>query len=456
MAGIAIFGFALLLVYSFFQLVQIQRSLDTDEGENMLWMIGQAEKEARRLHEAALVMVLRETGKDELMFRLDILHSRMALLSEQPQIDYLARIGAEDELARNADILAELSPILENAAGPDDLELPVVEDFLTRLADNMGHLANRSMVMDREEMTGHRDRQRKAMYVVMAAFLGLLLAGILLSWLLVSSMRAALRSSRELHRHKARLEVTVAERTVKLREAVETERHAKEVYRSFITTVSHQFRTPLAIIDMIAQRISRRPEEFSSTDLEEKARRIRNATRRLTKLVASVTGVVRLDSGGVTLTRKRQDLNCILRAAVKYQMELAPGRVIHTHLADQQLCCCCDASLVEQVTLNLLANAVKYSPNETAVNVHSWHEYGHVFCSIEDQGIGIPSTEQPNVFSRFYRGGNAASFIGSGLGLSLSRTIIDLHGGKLSFTSMEGKGSVFTFSLPVERAGNMR
>ncbi|WP_170167105.1 sensor histidine kinase [Paracoccus methylarcula] len=420
----------------------------------MLWMIGQAEKETRRLHETLLVMALRGTGKDELMLRLDILHSRMALLSEQPQKAYLARIGAAEDLTRDARILAGLSPILENTAGPQDLELPVVAASLTQLADNLGRIANHSMIVDRNEKADHRDRLRKAMYVVKTAFAGLLLAGASLSWMLVSSMRAALRSSQELRHHKSRLEQTVAERTMELRKALETERRAKEVYRSFITTVSHQFRTPLAIIDMVAQRLGRRPADFPPADIAAKARRIRNATQRLTQLVGSVTSAVRLDSRDLPLTRARHDLNDILRTAIAYQMELTPERIIRTDLADGQLACCCDASLIEQVILNLLSNAIKYSPDETAIDMRSWHEHEQVFCSVRDRGIGIPETAQPQIFTRFYRGGNAASFIGSGLGLSLSQTIIELHGGTLSFISEEGKGSAFTFSLPTEQTGS--
>lgn len=451
--GLAIIGFVILLVFSFAQLVQVQRTLDTDEGENMIWMISQAEKEARRLHEAVLIMALHKAGKAELMFRLDILHSRMALLSDHPQEAYLARIGAGEELTRNIAILAELSPALENASDLRELELPVIEASLIRLADNLGRMANHSMIVDRNEKAAYRDQQRKTMYVVMTAFVGLLFTGALLSWLLVSSTRTALQSERELRRHKGQLEAIIAERTTELREALETERHVKEVYRSFITTVSHQFRTPLAIIDIVAQRLARRPEEFRPADLTEKAKRIRNATQRLTRLVASVTGAVRLDAGELILACKHQDLNCILRATVAYQLELAPGRRIRTDLANKRLDCCCDASLIEQVTLNLLSNAIKYSSEGTVINVHSWWMDNFVFCSIQDQGIGIPKTEQPKVFARFYRGSNTASCTGFGLGLNLSRTIIELHGGKLSFTSTEGKGSVFTFRLPAAETG---
>lgn len=453
LAGLAIAGFVLLLLYSFFQLSQIQRSLGEDEGENLLWMLTQSEKETRRLHQTLTDMELGRADREDVLFRRDMLHSRMALLSERPQRTYLEKLGVARDVAVAIGAFAGISPQLADISATDGADLPAIRAALLQQADRLGRLANRSMVTKREAQARKRDRHRKTMYIIMAAFSGLLVTGAALSWMLVRSMQDAWRFGRELQRHRDQLEATVADRTAELRAALATEREAKEAYRSFVTMVSHQFRTPLAIIGMVAQRLELRAQEFSATEITRKTGRIRNATQRLENLVANVTDAMRVDEGHLTLNRARHDLNDILRNATRTQSELTPRRSLHLTLEEAPLNCWCDAILIEEVTANLLANAIKYSPDETAIDIRSGRESGFVHCSIRDRGIGIPAREQSRIFTRFYRGTNVTSHVGVGLGLNLSRSIIELHGGHIHFDSQPGQGSIFTFCLPEDRPG---
>ncbi len=444
-SGGAIAGFVILLAYAFSQLLYIQRMLDTDPGESMLWAASQAEREARRLNEAVLAASLGLAGADEIALRLDLLYSRFALLSQEPQRSYFRRLGALETIERNEASLGRLSslPDARGGLGPE-----AARAVLLPMLDDLGRLSNRAMVAERDEKGAQRDRRRKLMYLVVAAMAGLSLASLVLCWQLVSSMRAAMRAQRELRGQQDALERTVADRTAALHAALATERNAKEILRGFITTVSHQFRTPLSIIDMIAQRIARNPGGFPPDVLGEKARRVLQASRRLTQIVASVTTAARMDEGGLTLVRAPRDLNAIVRDACAYQRELAPGREIALRLSPDRLDCDCDAALIEQVVLNLLSNALKYSAADSVVSVSLAGDASTVACSVRDDGMGIPRDAQHHVFERFFRAPNAASITGSGLGLSLSRTIADLHGGSLSFVSREGEGSTFTLTLP--------
>lgn len=446
--ALVIGGFALLLFYAFLQLVSIQRSINTKLGENMLWMITQTEREALRVSEAVLAVTLNLDSQDELSLRLDLLYSRLTLLAEPKQAQWFDRIGATPIIQRNIERLSELADLIDHAAGPDQIDLITTQKILRPMVMDLGHLTNQTLLADRDQKSLQRTRERETMYLIMAAFAGLFLAGTFLSWQLLHMLRIADRTGLELRQHKAQLEETVARRTAELHSALDTERHAKEIYRSFITTVSHQFRTPLSIIDLIAQRLIRRPEDFSQVAVSNKARKIRSSVQRLTQLIASVTNAARLDEGELALARRRVDLNDILRAAITFSCELNPGRQLLQYLSETPLPCDSDAALVEQVVLNLLSNAVKYSPHDTPIEIRSWQERGFCFCQVRDHGIGIPLKDQPRIFQRFYRAGNASPILGSGLGLSLSRTIIDLHGGKLYFTSQEGVGTVVTFCLP--------
>jgi signal transduction histidine kinase len=443
-AGILIVGFMLLLFYAFTQLVEVQRQINADVGEDMLWAMSQTARAAQRLDEAVHGVALGEMEREEMLLRIDLLHSRLALLTERPQADYFARIGIASAIARQTRVLARLDAVIEPAPG----DPAAARALLAPMLEDLQRMTTDTMVAERETKGAQRDQHAWTVYLTMAAFAGLVLVAELLSWQLVSNMRAAQKAGNELRRHKEQLEAAVVKRTAELQAALETERRTKEIYRVFITTVSHQFRTPLSIIDMIAQRLARRPQEFVADALVEKARRIRRAARRLTRLVESTTIAASMDQGEVAVNLVPADLNRTVREAITYQTELTPERQVCLMVSEVPLMCRCDAVLIEQVVLNLLSNAVKYSEPDSVIEVLTGQGAGHVFCSVRDVGVGIPQAEQAWVFARFFRGNNVVSIQGAGLGLNMSRTLVELQGGELTFDSCEGAGSTFTFTLP--------
>lgn len=449
LASLAISGFVATLFYAFVQLTTIQRSMDIKIGENMLWLMTQAEREGRRLHESFLEFSAGEESYDELMLRLDVFYSRMALVTtDTPQARWFASVGLAPMLVQAEDQLNRLAAVLE-APGPDgSIDLATTRSHLVPLIQKLGLLVNATMSRDRQEKQMQQVRISKTLFLISVSFFGLLLAGLLISVQLLLSIRAARKSLDALETHRAGLERTVAERTAKLNAALATERRTKEAYRSFITTVSHQFRTPLSIIDVIAQRLIRRSQDFPPETVAEKARRIRSSTQRLSALVTSVTNAARLDENHITLSLADHDLNQIVRNAHQFHAEMMPQRQITPELAGTLLCQC-DAALIEQVVLNLLSNAVKYSAPGTPILIRTGESGDRVWCEVLDQGIGIPDADQSRIFERFFRARNVASNIGSGLGLALSRTIVELHGGALSLTSTLGKGTQVRFRLPV-------
>jgi signal transduction histidine kinase len=107
-----------------------------------------------------------------------------------------------------------------------------------------------------------------------------------------------------------------------------------------------------------------------------------------------------------------------------------------------------DASLLSQIFCNLLSNAVKYSPEGAVIEASAAREDEQIVVSIKDQGIGIPEAEREQVFERYFRGSNTSGIGGSGVGLSLVRSIVDLHKGSILLESIEGKGSRFTLRFP--------
>jgi two-component system OmpR family sensor kinase len=137
-----------------------------------------------------------------------------------------------------------------------------------------------------------------------------------------------------------------------------------------------------------------------------------------------------------------------VREACHLQRELTPDAHLFDCPAERPLMVYGDASLLSQVLGNLVSNAVKYSPDGAPVRITSWQDGGEIAVMIEDHGIGIPDTDRERVFERYYRGSNTSGIVGSGVGLYLVKTIIDLHHGSIVLGSREIKGSRFTLRLP--------
>lgn len=242
----------------------------------------------------------------------------------------------------------------------------------------------------------------------------------------------------------------LAQQAAMLQEKLEEEQRLTLLQRNFVSMASHEFRTPLGIIDGHAQRMISMRERLTADELTERARKVRNAVRRMTQLIANLISSSRLIDGriGFNYHPAQVDLTAIVREACHLQRELTPDANLVDCPAERPLMVYGDASLLSQVFGNLVSNAVKYSPSGAAVKITSLQDGAHVSVVIEDHGIGIPETDRQRVFERYYRGSNTAGIVGSGVGLYLVKTIIDLHQGRIMLDSRENEGSRFTLRLP--------
>jgi signal transduction histidine kinase len=173
--------------------------------------------------------------------------------------------------------------------------------------------------------------------------------------------------------------------------------------------------------------------------------------RRMTQLIDNLIGSARLIDGPIELYYHptRVDLRWLLRDSCELQRELTPdAQIFEPGEAVQQLGVYGDASLLGQLFSNLLSNAVKYSPDGAVIEVAAAQEGAEIVVSIRDHGIGIPEGDRERVFERYFRGSNTSGIGGSGVGLSLVRSIVDLHKGSIRLESTEGEGSRFTLRLP--------
>jgi len=221
--------------------------------------------------------------------------------------------------------------------------------------------------------------------------------------------------------------------------------------RNFLSMASHEFRTPLAVIDGHTQRLISRCDRVTTEELAHRARKVKNMVRRMTQLIDNLIGSARLIDGPIELYYHPSeiDLGWLLRDSCQLQRELTPdAQILEPVEPVQQLNVYGDASLLSQLFCNLLSNAVKYSPEGALIEASAAQEDAEVVVSIKDHGIGIPEGDRERVFERYYRGSNTSGIGGSGVGLSLVKSIVDLHKGTISLESIEGNGSRFTLRLP--------
>ncbi len=235
-----------------------------------------------------------------------------------------------------------------------------------------------------------------------------------------------------------------------LKRDLDKERKISRFRQNIIATASHEFRTPLTIIDSAAQRLVRHNDQCNPKKLLERSRTIRGAVERMNHFVESNLCMSQLESGDLQCKFQRCNLASLINAAVNRQSKINPDRkfIVSPDAFFPEICA--DPTLIDMVFSNLLSNSDKYSPAKSAVVVHSFRNNRFAMISFTDYGVGIPEDEIGSLFKRFFRARTAEGFPGTGIGLSLSKEIIDLHEGTIEVTSSEGAGSTFTVSLPIK------
>jgi signal transduction histidine kinase len=243
----------------------------------------------------------------------------------------------------------------------------------------------------------------------------------------------------------------LAQQAAMLQNKLAEEQRLMLLQRNFVSMASHEFRTPLAIIDGHAQRLISMRERLTADELADRARRVHNTVGRMTQLIDNLIGSARLLDGHADLFYQpsQVDLAALVREVCALQRELTPEAEIRDRVPPP-LFVAGDASLLGQLFGNLLSNAVKYSPHGGLIEATVAQDGAHVAVMIEDHGIGIPDNDRQRVFERYYRGSNTSGIVGSGVGLHLVETIVKLHKGTIVLDSRESEGSRFIIRLPAQ------
>jgi two-component system sensor histidine kinase KdpD len=231
--------------------------------------------------------------------------------------------------------------------------------------------------------------------------------------------------------------------------AAEMEAEIERTRGAVLSSVSHDLRTPLAVIASAASTLAEQGSRLGGGRRAEMSGIINAEARRLNELLRSLLDVTRLQAGALHLSRSWQSFEGVV-ARVRAQLEgRSPGRSLVTRLPPGLPPLYIDPILVEQVLLNLLDNALKHSTNDDPIEIVAAPDGSSVRVEVIDHGTGVGPAELPRIFERFYRGGGAAPG-GLGLGLTIARGIVRAHGGQIWASPTEGRGLTVTFTLPLE------
>jgi two-component system, OmpR family, sensor kinase len=246
---------------------------------------------------------------------------------------------------------------------------------------------------------------------------------------------------------------TLARQAAMLEEQLAQEQRLALAQRNFVSMASHEFRTPLTIIDGHARRLEKMRAGAVTAETGERAGKIRAAVLRLTHLIDNLLSSGRLidGGGGLYFDPAGMDVTALLREVCQLHREMVPGADIAERFGGAPMPIVGDAKLLFQVFSNLLSNAVKYSPNGGVIEVEAAIDADEAVVAITDRGIGIPASDLDRLFQRYYRGGNVSGIVGTGVGLYLVKMAVDLHEGRIEVASEEGRGARFVVRLPLKR-----
>ena len=234
--------------------------------------------------------------------------------------------------------------------------------------------------------------------------------------------------------------------------ANETERarreiEAEQLKNSLLSSVSHDLRTPLAVITGAAGTLLENPEAVTEPTRRELIQTILDESERLNRLIRNLLDMTRLESGAVNLKKEWLPLEELVGAALTRMEKRFVGREVRATLPSDLPLVPCDAILVEQALANLLENAVKYGADPIEISARLQDDA--VVLEVADRGPGIPPGEEKRVFDKFHRANREGQSGGVGLGLAICRAIATAHGGRVVALNRDGGGAAFRLFLPL-------
>jgi len=233
---------------------------------------------------------------------------------------------------------------------------------------------------------------------------------------------------------------------------ISREAETNRLKTEFVNNISHELKTPLTLIRLYGETLQRK-ENLTNNEKKECYEIITKESERLSHLINNVLDFSRIEMGRKEFNLKKGYLQDVIRDTLesyRYHLE-KKGFVIYSDISDNLPEIDFDGEAIASVLINLLSNAMKFSPKEKEVTVNLFRDDGNAVLQVADIGIGISKKEIPKIFERFYQSENhdISEAKGSGLGLTLVKHVVEAHGGVIEVESEVGKGSIFTVKLPL-------
>lgn len=431
---LAIIVLAILLMITLFRLAEIQRAMRNNANANMVWVIYQTHIESLMLGDAVQHRLIDPQSGSDIGHRYRMLMSRIDVLTDGPQKRALQAIGMAEPIAEQAGVVLQWGGRLEAEAGRADYEQ--MRGALDAFSEVLMVASNKAMVAQWEEAGARIDTYRNAVLTIFFLMIGILVGSAFISIQLLLALK------------RTRADERVRQRKTELQKELENERKISELYRSFGAMVSHQFRTPLAIIDAAMQRLIRGEGRADYAEIVRRAEQAREATQRLNCLIENILQADRfMEQLDVAMTPC--SLALLAQQAVAEQKIYTPARDIELIDETQEDATVqCDPLLTAQILDNLLSNAIKYSAGDQPVSVRVYRDGVAICCAVRDEGRGISSQDIAHIFKRYFRAWAATDVVGTGIGLHIAAELAALQQGEIQVQSEPGVGSTFVLRLP--------
>jgi two-component system sensor histidine kinase KdpD len=235
-------------------------------------------------------------------------------------------------------------------------------------------------------------------------------------------------------------------------------RESERLQSALLNSISHDLRTPLASISGALDSLYETEQnEKDSVHLDRSAKldlleTAREESNRLNRLVGNLLEMTRVEAGALRLNRTETDLQELISSALSHSGDRLSNHPVHVQIPENMPAVNLDYILIEQVILNILDNAIKYSQTGTPIDISVQSAQDHVEIAIADRGAGIPPENLIRVFDKFFRIEQTGSVHGTGLGLSICKGIVEAHDGQIWAKNRTGGGAIITFTLPAKKS----
>jgi PAS domain S-box-containing protein len=245
-------------------------------------------------------------------------------------------------------------------------------------------------------------------------------------------------------------------KTELLEQSLQKEQELHNLKSLFISTVSHEFRNPLSVIQTAVELIELQGGNLTETKKNTYLKRIKIAVQSMKNLMEDVLFMGKAEADKLECNLASLNLKQFCQELIaEFTSVRTSGHQIIFNCSSEQTDALMDERLLNYMLVNLLSNAVKYSPNQETIifNLTCDPNNNRAIFQIQDQGIGIPTLDQARLFESFYRASNTQSIQGTGLGLVIVKRCVEAHQGTISFNTQEGNGTTFTITLPLLGSG---